>query len=352
MSDTDATIARVIRSTPARALGALAAAALFAACSGKPSPGKAPAADATPDSSPIQIDNKTPLRDPLPMLAARVNGRDIPTSRVVVIAEDQLRSGAVKDRIFAYRQALNQLVVRELLLGEAVSRKIAVDSAALERAYDEARVPYKDDAAWSESLKKQGFTPQSFREELRSKQTVNALLSDEAQRVAEPSDAEVKEFYDKNPAAFRNEKLKAAHVLLRVPDGAKPQARVAARLRAEEIRGRAGAGEDFAALAKKHSGDTTSADKGGVLEPFGRGEMMKPYEDAAFALQPGGVSDVVETAYGFHVIKLIEHIQGEPMPLQLVKDQLKQQLAQTRRQQHVQALVNRLRARARVETFL
>lgn len=287
------------------------------------------------------------------MLAARVNGRDIPTSRVVVIAEDQLRSGAVKDRIFAYRQALNQLVVRELLLEEAVSRKIAVDSMALERAYDEARVPYKDDAAWSESLKKQGFTPESFREELRSQQTVNALLSDEARRVAEPSDAEVQEYHAKNPNALGGgEKLKTAHILLRVPEGTPPQQRVTRLARAQEIRRRILAGESFAALAKKHSGDTTSADNGGVLEPFGRGEMMKPYEEAAFALQPGGVSEVVETAYGFHVIKLIERFQAEARPLQLIKDQLKQQLAQTRRQQHVQALVNRLRARARIETFL
>ena len=105
-------------------------------------------------------------------------------------------------------------------------------------------------------------------------------------------------------------------------------------------------------LAKKHSGDSTSADKGGVLEPFARGEMMKPFEDAAFALQPGAVSEVVETQYGYHIIKLLERTQGQPTPLQLVKDQVKQQLAQTRRQQHVQALVNRLRARARIETFL
>ncbi len=337
MCDTDATIARVIRSTPARVAGALAAAALFAACSGKPSPGKGPAADATPDSSPIQIDNKTPLRDPLPMLAARVNGRDIPTSRVVVIAEDQLRSGAVKDRIFAYRQALNQLVVRELLLEEAVSRKIAVDSADVERAYDEARVPYKDDAAWSESLKKQGFTPQSFREELRSKQTVNALLSDEAQRVAEPSDAEVQEYHATNPNALGGgEKLKTAHILLRVPEGAPPQQRVERLARAQEIRRRILAGESFAALAKKHSGDTTSADKGGVLEPFGRGEMMKPYEEAAFALQVGGISDVVRTPFGFHVIKVAGDRPPRTTPIEEVRETLRQELQLERARSEVQ----------------
>lgn len=341
------------RPTPApRTRGALLSAALFAACSREPAPSQAPAAQATPDASPIQIDNKTPLPDPLPMVAARVNTRSIPTSQVVVVAEEQLRSGALKDKVFAYRQALNQLVIRELLLEEAVRRGLAAADAAVERAYNEARVAYKDDAEWKDALKKQGFTLEAFREELRAKQTVSRLLSQEAQKMAEPGEAELRELYEKNATQLAVERRKAAHILIRVPTGATPQQKLARRARAEEARRRVQAGEDFAAVAKRYSEDTTTKDRGGVLEPFGRGEIMKPVEEAAFALKPGELSEAVLTEYGYHVVKLLETIPGEPPQFDEVREPLKQQLAQARRQEHLQALVNRLRARARIETFL
>lgn len=79
-----------------------------------------------------------------------------------------------------------------------------------------------------------------------------------------------------------------------------------ARARAEDVLKRARAGEDFAALAKEFSADTSNKDKGGDLDWFGRGRMVKAFEDAAFALQPGQISDVIQTPFGFHIIKVDE----------------------------------------------
>lgn len=79
-----------------------------------------------------------------------------------------------------------------------------------------------------------------------------------------------------------------------------------ARAKAEDVLKRARAGEDFSALAKEFSTDPGSKDKGGDLGWFGRGQMMKEFEDAAYSLQPGQISDIVETKYGFHIIKLDE----------------------------------------------
>jgi parvulin-like peptidyl-prolyl isomerase len=99
------------------------------------------------------------------------------------------------------------------------------------------------------------------------------------------------------------DEVKARHVLVPVDPAATPEVKRAARAKAEEALARARAGEDFEALAREYSTGTT-AESGGELDWFGRGDMVPAFERAVFALDPGDVSDVVETRFGFHVIKL------------------------------------------------
>ena len=98
------------------------------------------------------------------------------------------------------------------------------------------------------------------------------------------------------------ETAEAAHILLLVED---PAEEAAVRQRAEEALQRIRAGEDFARLAREYSQDTGSAERGGYLGPFQRGQMVPEFEAAAFSLEPGKVSDLVRTQYGFHIIKVL-----------------------------------------------
>jgi parvulin-like peptidyl-prolyl isomerase len=98
--------------------------------------------------------------------------------------------------------------------------------------------------------------------------------------------------------------LRASHILMTFPEQATAAQRDSVRASLESVRRRALAGESFAALARQFSQDPGTAPLGGDLGEFGRGDMVKPFEDAVFALQPGGVSEVVETPYGLHVIRL------------------------------------------------
>jgi peptidyl-prolyl cis-trans isomerase C len=347
---------------PARGPGARLAAPLAAlwlsACTPAPSTGPAVAASGpTPGvpAPPASADPNAPLPSPLPEIAARVNGQPLPTRSVRILVEQGVRRGAIAadQRPRAYRAATEQLVVRELLYAEAVSRRLRADDARLEQAYNEARVPYRDDATWVAFLAEQGLDVASFRNELRAKFTIEALLQAETRDIPAVSDAELRDFYLKNPRAFESgERLRAAHILLRVGPGASAEEKAAARGRIEALLAKVRGGADFAALARQSSEDPGSNGKGGELDVFGRGQMAKPFEDAAFTLKPGDVSGVVESPFGFHLIKLLERLPSQRMTFEQAREPLRQRLEQERQQARIRALVDRLRAGARIEMLL
>lgn len=100
------------------------------------------------------------------------------------------------------------------------------------------------------------------------------------------------------------ETVEASHILFKVED---PSKDAEVRAKAEEVLKRARAGEDFAELARKYSQDEASAKQGGLLGAFTRGQMVKEFENAAFALQPGQISNLVRSQFGYHIIKVIRH---------------------------------------------
>ena len=122
----------------------------------------------------------------------------------------------------------------------------------------------------------------------------------------EVKDDEVAEYYalHKDDKFTEPEQVRARHILVKTAADAGPDAKTAARKKAEELLAKVKAGADFAALAKERSEDAGSAANGGDLGLFTRGRMTPAFEEAAFALQGGGLSDVVETPFGFHVIKV------------------------------------------------
>lgn len=117
------------------------------------------------------------------------------------------------------------------------------------------------------------------------------------------TDEELRQMYEQNNPGLR---VRARHILLEYPEGASEAERDSVRQLAEELRSRVAEGEDFAALAEEYSADPGSARRGGDLGWFGAGQMVRPFEEAAFALQPGEVSEVVETPFGLHIIRVEE----------------------------------------------
>jgi peptidyl-prolyl cis-trans isomerase D len=125
------------------------------------------------------------------------------------------------------------------------------------------------------------------------------MLKDEMDKIAVPAE-EIEQYYTSHQEEFgQQEKRRARHILLKTTD----QDKQARRAEIEKILARAKAGEDFSALARQFSEDGSAA-QGGDLGFFGRGQLVQPFEDAVFSLQKGGISDIVETPFGFHIIWL------------------------------------------------
>ena len=172
-----------------------------------------------PDGLPL-VSGKKPLPEPLPRVAAEVNGQPILVTSVMLVADVAHAEGdsPEEQRAYAYRTALRGLVVRELLFQEALRRGLQADSKTVEAAYDRARLNYKDDSAWAGFLEQQGMTEEQFRTELRLQQTVNTLVRDLVKAVPQTATVEqARRYYEENPEQFETgERLRASHILLRV----------------------------------------------------------------------------------------------------------------------------------------
>jgi len=118
------------------------------------------------------------------------------------------------------------------------------------------------------------------------------------------------------------------------------------------ILAQAKSGKDFGELAQTHSEDPGSKDRGGLYEDFQRGTMVKPFEEAAFALAPGEVSGIVETRFGYHLIKVFEKNPETISEYGAVKDRLKQSLEQQEVQKKMEVYVEGLKNKGKIERFL
>ena len=308
-----------------------------------------------PDGVPI-VSGKKPLPEPLPRVAAEVNGQPVLANSVALVADVEHAEGdsPAEQRAYAYRKALQGLVVRELLFQEALRRGFEADTRAVQAAYDQARLNYKDDGAWAGFLEQQGMAEAQFRTELRLQHTVNALMRDIVKGVPQAGTVEqARRYYDENLEQFETgERLGASHILFRVRNQDDPAEQQAVRERIERVRAEIEAGADFAALAAQHSEDAGSSGKGGELQVFTSRDMVDAFSEAAFALKPGELSQPVVTPFGLHLILVRERLPSERRRFESVEQPLRSHVAQVMRQEAIQAVVAGLRERATIETFL
>jgi peptidyl-prolyl cis-trans isomerase C len=347
-----------------RTLALLALVALCA-CSKTPA-GAATASAATPAQQPASAPPAGALLGPeppkpvpaqLPDVLARVNGEAVNKAEFdrAVGALEARNGGPVpaeqRDRIL--REVLDQIVSYKLLIQESRTRKIAATDAEVDERIKEIQKQFPSEDAFKQMLTSRKTTLDQVRSDIRQDITVQKLITNEiADKVAVKPD-QVTDFYAKNPDQFNQpERVRASHILIMVPKGADAAAKTAAQTKAADILKEVKAGKDFAALATEHSQDPGSAKNGGDLGFFQQGQMVGPFNDVAFKLAPGSVSDLVETEFGFHIIKVAEKQTARTVPLEEVRPKLEQYLERQNREQQTDAFVNGLKAKGKVEILI
>jgi peptidyl-prolyl cis-trans isomerase C len=276
-----------------------------------------------------------------PQAAALVNGKPIPVTQVQELAQDIARS-AQASLADVWKDALEQLVTAELLVQEANAKGIKVSEADVDQEIRDLRALGAGHplAEWANK------TPAArLREEVRRSLLVDKLLAREARVQIDPK--QVEEYYREHQERFqRPPMVRASHILVKIEGGD----RAGAQQRAEELRKRAQQGEDFSALARQFSQDPLTKDKGGDLGFFP--EHPTPLAKAAFRLNEGEISEVIETPYGLHVLKVTGKRPAGIAPLEEVFNDIKDMLEEDAQEEREEKLVEELRARSKIEILL
>lgn len=249
-------------------------------------------------------------------------------------------------------EILENIIGGELLFQDAQKKKIKIEDAKINKEYDNLKQKFPSADVFTNWLKEMDLTESAIKADFKKRMVVQQLIDKEFSDKISITDPEVKAFYDGNPQFFqKSDEVKASHILVRVAADANEATKKEAKKKVESIQSKIKSGNDFAALAKELS-DCPSKEKGGELGFFGRGQMVPPFEKAAFALKPGEVSDIVETEFGYHLIKVLEKKPASTVTLDEVKGQIKQMLTQDKLQKEIVLMVEKLKKNAKVERFM
>jgi peptidyl-prolyl cis-trans isomerase C len=252
-------------------------------------------------------------------------------------------------------RALDAMIIEKLLDAKVKEKGITISDATVTDAIaKQMKEQGMDEEAFKKALASFGITEDQLKEQTRRGLGYQQLIEAQFAGKTDVNDADAKKFYDQNINEFKTpEQVRASHILIGTksidPNADPNKVKAEAKAKAEMVLGKVKAADaNFAALAKEYSSCPSSA-KGGDLGMFGRGQMVKPFEDAAFALKVGEVSGVVETDFGYHIIKVTEHKDPNTTSFDAAKPKIIEQLSDQKKGTLAQEYIKSLKNAAKIE---
>jgi peptidyl-prolyl cis-trans isomerase C len=290
--------------------------------------------------------------------AATVNG--------VVITEEHLKREVFQFRRQYARQGrplsdgqlsevkkavLENLIGRELLYQESSKDNIEISDQIISEQIKRIRKQFTSETEYQKFLDEMKVSEEEVKAKIRQDMAIRRYVEKKiANKITVPA-KDVRSYYDLNPDYFKQpDQIRASHILIKVDPSATQQQKDKARKEIKKIQKKLKGGEDFAGLARQVS-QGPSSKRGGDLGYFGRGRMVKPFEDAAFGLNPGDVSDIVETQFGYHLIKVVDKKPATVIAFEQARGQIEQVLKQEKVRNKVRMVVEDLKRGAEIVRF-
>jgi peptidyl-prolyl cis-trans isomerase C len=294
--------------------------------------------------------------------AVRVNGVNISYERFNAFYQEYRRPygldvagrGDYLGKLKQLRKEALELMIEQELVRQAASEKgIDATPDEIDAAIAELSEPFDDPDVFERRLQTEGFTPEGYREHVGHMIAGKKYLDEIRLGVGEIGDEELEKYYRDNEHRLTfPEQVRVRHVLLTWKPMGTTDDKATIRKQMEPILARARAGEDFAALAREFSDDYATRKIGGDTGLFQRGQMVQAFEDVAFALKPGEISDPVETVFGVHILKLEEHREPYLLPLDEIREKLRDHVREEKMEAAVKREIERLREAGEVEILI
>jgi peptidyl-prolyl cis-trans isomerase C len=289
-----------------------------------------------------------------PVNAAMVNGKPIATQDFeweLGIYERRMKAqgnpAAIDDKVRA--EVLDDMINRELIYQKATQAGITVTDQWKQEEMAAFKMRFSDPKQYADMLAQMNITEERLTQQFARQQVIREFIGKEIVPKVNISDKDAKDYYDKNAKQFmRPEEVKAQHILLKVEQGATEEQKTEARKKLTGLKKQIDAGADFGELAKANS-QCPSAPNGGDLGYFSKGRMVPEFENAAFALKPNEVSGIVETQFGYHLIKAVEHKASQQQSFDEAKMRITNELRNKKIQADAEAFAAELRKNAKIE---
>jgi peptidyl-prolyl cis-trans isomerase C len=291
-------------------------------------------------------------------VVARVNDKTITSDqfeRQFGITQQQARrQGVILDEqglVQLKEDVLENLIDNEVLYQETQIKGYKVESTNVDERFSEVESQFSNDQEFETALENMYYTADSFRQAIERRIAIEKYIEREVVPDITVSEDESRQYYDSHQDQFvQPMQVRARHILIVVEDQTNEEKKREALQRIQEVQQKLKDGADFESLAREYS-EGPSSSQGGDLGYFQRGQMVKPFEDAAFALQTGELSDVVETRYGYHLIMVTDVRTETVVPFEYANDSIQQYLTQNKTAEKLELLVAALKEGASIKRF-
>jgi parvulin-like peptidyl-prolyl isomerase len=324
------------------------AAALSVMGADKPnSPAAAPITPPAPAKAPV-------ITDPVAVVEGHeIKKAELDTALGSVLAAQGIPASQLPEdqRLQGYHIVLDDMIIERLIASRSASEKVTDEEVAAQ--YEKLKGNFGSEEELKKQLDKAGQTVDKVKTGIRERLRQQHWIDEQVKGKTDVTDADAEDFYKRNPEQFKSpERVRASHILISVPEDAKPEVVAEKQKAAQAIADRVKKGEAFDKLAKELSEDPSAKQNSGDLDFFTKDQMVPEFSNAAFGMKKDQISDPVRSSFGFHIIKVTDRKDAETVTLEKAKPQLVAYLKQQKKSAALEKIVQGIKEKADIKVNL